>query len=66
MGEWRKELCQGTAVETNVRNEVVRGSVDDGYCLHPHLISRHKEGEVVESNLHYRAVQTREENKETW
>ena len=68
MREWRKGLwtSQGTAVEeANVRNEVVRGSEDDGYCLHLHLISRHKEGEVVESNLHYRAAQIREENKET-
>ena len=53
MGEWRKGLwtSQGTAVEeANVRNEVVRGSEDDGYSLHLHLISRHKEGEAVESN----------------
>ena len=62
MGSGEKDYVKG---RPSVRNEVVRGSEDDRYCLHPHLISRHKEGEVVESNLHYRAVQTREENKET-
>ena len=57
-GEKDYGQVKGRPVETNVRNE---GSEDDGYCLHPHLISRHKEGEVVESNLHYRAVQNRKQ-----